>query len=79
MYFVLTLIFAGMTYWLYLPGFMEMPLGQITPGMLVSQLLVLGFGILAIAALSLSIEKDPAWPWNKRFRNLLRQTVPPRR
>jgi hypothetical protein len=73
MYFVLTLIFGILSWWLHLPGFMDLPLGQITPRMLVSQFLVLGFGFLALASLSLSIERDPVWPWSRRFRALLRQ------
>jgi hypothetical protein len=73
MYLVLTLIFAILSWWLHLPGFMDLPLGQITPRMLVSQFLVLGFGFLALVSLSLSIEKDPVWPWSRRFRTLFRQ------
>jgi hypothetical protein len=73
MYLVLTLIFAILSWWLHLPGFMDLPLGHITPRMLVSQCLVLGFGFLALVSLSLSIERDPVWPWSKRFRTLCRQ------
>ena len=60
--------FAAFACLFYVPGFLDTPLGLLTPRQLVSQLLFSVFGLIALAALSRSIEFDPVWPWRPEFR-----------
>lgn len=68
MYLGPTFLFAAFACLFYVPGFLDTPLGLLTPRQLVSQLLFSVFGLIALAALSRSIEFDPVWPWRPEFR-----------
>ena len=69
MYFVPALLFGFFSGMFYVPGFLDVPLGQLTPGALLQQILFVTFGLIALAALARSIEFDPFWPWRPGFRN----------
>lgn len=68
MYLGPAFLFAAFACLFYVPGFLDTPLGLLTPRQLVSQLLFSVFGLIALAALSRSIEFDPVWPWRPEFR-----------
>ena len=68
MYLVPMLLFAAFSSLFYVPGFMEIPFGVLTPSQFLSQCLFLIFGLIALAALARSIEHDPVWPWRPEFR-----------
>lgn len=71
MYLGPAFLFAAFASLFYVPGFLDIPLGQMTPRQLVSQLLFSVFGIISLAALARSIELDPVWPWRPEFRRML--------
>lgn len=64
-------LFAAFASLFYVPGFLDMPFGLLTPRQLVSELLFAVFGLIALAALARSIELDPIWPWRPEFRRAL--------
>jgi hypothetical protein len=66
-------LFAAFACLFYVPGFLDMPLGEITSRQIVSELLFSVFGLIALAALARSIEFDPVWPWRPEFRRLLKR------
>lgn len=68
MYFGPMLFFAVFASLFYIPGFLDTPLGVLTPRQLISELLFGIFGLLALALLARSIERDPVWPWRPQFR-----------
>lgn len=68
MYLGPAFLFAAFACLFYVPGFLDTPLGLLTPRQIVSQLLFSVFGLIALAALSRSIEFDPVWPWRPEFR-----------
>ena len=68
MYLGPMLLFAAFASLFYVPGFMDIPFGVLTPSQLLSQCLFLIFGLIALAALARSIEHDPVWPWRPEFR-----------
>jgi hypothetical protein len=72
MYFFLAAVSTCFAYWLYAPGFLDMPLGQITLRMLFSQVLFLLALFAALAFFAASLEKDPFWPWHEKFRVVMR-------
>jgi len=55
----------------YVPGFMDMPFGILTPRQLLSQLLFAVFALIALASFARSVEHDPVWPWRPGFRRVL--------
>lgn len=61
-------LFAAFACLFYVPGFMDTPLGLLTPRLLLSQLLFSVFALIALASLARSIERDPVWPWRPEFR-----------
>ena len=61
-------IFASL---FYVPDFLDTPLGVLTPRQLLSQLLFYVFGLIALASLARSIERDPVWPWRPEFRRMM--------
>ncbi len=71
MYLGPALLFAAFASLFYVPGFLDMPFGMLTPRELVSELLFAVFGLIALAALARSIELDPVWPWRPEFRRAL--------
>jgi len=71
MYLGPALLFALFASLFYVPGFLDMPLGVLTPRQLISQLLFSLFGLIALASLARSIELDPVWPWRPEFRRML--------
>lgn len=71
MYLVPAFLFAIFASLFYVPGFLDTPLGVLTPRQLVSQGLFAVFGLIALAALARSIELDPVWPWRPEFRRAL--------
>jgi hypothetical protein len=71
MYLGPAFLFAAFACLFYVPGFLDIPFGTMTPRQLVSQLLFSVFALIALAALARSIELDPLWPWRPGFRRLL--------
>jgi hypothetical protein len=71
MYIGPAFLFAAFASLFYVPGFLDMTFGMLTPRQLVSQLLFSVFGLIALAALSRSIELDPVWPWRPEFRRAM--------
>lgn len=71
MYLGPAFLFAAFASLFYVPGFLDMPLGVLTPRQLVSQLLFAVFALIALAALARSIEFDPVWPWRPEFRRMV--------
>ncbi|MCA1926682.1 MAG: hypothetical protein LDL16_10445 [Thiobacillus sp.] len=71
MYLVPAFLFAAFASLFYVPGFLDIPFGLMTPRQLVSELLFSVFGLIALAALARSIELDPVWPWRPEFRRML--------
>lgn len=61
-------LFAAFASLFYIPGFLDTPLGMLTPRQLVSQLLFSIFALISLASLARSIELDPVWPWRPEFR-----------
>lgn len=64
-------LFAAFSSLFYVPGFLDMPIGALTPRQFVSQLLFAVFALISLAALARSIELDPIWPWRPGFRRAL--------
>ena len=71
MYLGPAFLFAAFASLFYVPGFLDMPLGMLTPRLFVSQLLFAVFALIALAALARSIEFDPVWPWRPGFRRAM--------
>jgi hypothetical protein len=71
MYLGPALLFALFASLFYVPGFLDMPLGVLTPRQFISQLLFSLFGLIALASLARSIELDPVWPWRPEFRKAM--------
>jgi hypothetical protein len=71
MYLGPALLFALFASLFYVPGFLDIPLGVLTPRQLISQLLFSLFGLIALASLARSIELDPVWPWRPEFRKAM--------
>lgn len=68
MYLGPAFLFAAFASLFYVPGFLDMPLGMLTPRQFVSQMLFAVFALISLAALARSIEFDPVWPWRPGFR-----------
>ena len=64
-------LFAAFASLFYVPGFLDTPLGVLTPRQLLSQLLFFVFALIALASLARSIERDPVWPWRPEFRRAI--------
>ncbi|MHB8825457.1 MAG: hypothetical protein ACYC5T_11565 [Thiobacillus sp.] len=71
MYLGPAFLFAAFASLFYIPGFLDTPLGMLTPRQLVSQLLFFVFALISLASLARSIELDPVWPWRPGFRRVL--------
>lgn len=71
MYLGPAFLFAAFASLFYVPGFLDIPLGALTPRQFVSQLLFSVFSLIALAALARSIELDPVWPWRPGFRRAM--------
>ncbi|MBW8371119.1 MAG: hypothetical protein K0M66_09120 [Thiobacillus sp.] len=71
MYLGPAFLFAAFASLFYVPGFLDIPLGTLTPRQLVSQLLFTVFALISLAALARSIELDPVWPWRPGFRRMV--------
>ena len=71
MYLGPAFLFAAFASLFYVPGFLDTPLGMLTPRQFVSQGLFAVFALISLAALARSIEFDPVWPWRPEFRRLL--------
>jgi hypothetical protein len=71
MYLGPAFLFATFSSLFYVPGFLDMPIGMLTPRQFVSQLLFAVFALIALAALARSIELDPVWPWRPGFRRAM--------
>jgi hypothetical protein len=71
MYLGPAFLFAAFASLFYVPGFLDMPLGQLTPRQFVSQILFAAFALISLAALARSIEFDPVWPWRPEFRRAM--------
>jgi len=71
MYLGPSFIFAGFASLFFVPGFLDIPLAQLTFRQVISEGLFSLFGFIALAALSRSIEFDPVWPWRPEFRRML--------
>jgi hypothetical protein len=71
MYLAPAVLFAAFASLFYVPNFLDVQLGMLTPRQLLSQLLFLVFALIALAALARSIEFDPVWPWRPGFRRMV--------
>ena len=71
MYLGPAFLFAAFAILFYVPGFLDTPLGTLTPRQLVSQLLFAVFALISLASLARSIELDPVWPWRPGFRRMV--------
>ncbi len=71
MYLGPAFLFAAFASLFYVPGFLDIPLGMLTPRQLVSQGLFAVFALIALAALARSIELDPVWPWRPEVRRVM--------
>jgi len=72
MYLGPAFLFAAFASLFYVPGFLDIPLGQMTARQVISQFLFAVFGLIALAR---SIELDPVWPWRPGFRRLLNSLI----
>jgi len=70
MYLLPTVLAALAAAYFYVPGFLDAPLGQLTFRGILCEVGFLGCVAIALAGLAKSVEKDPIWPWNRRFRLL---------
>jgi len=68
MYFVPAVLFGFFSSLFYVPGFLNTPLAELTPGEIIEQGLFAVFGLIALASLARSLELDPFWPWRPGFR-----------
>jgi hypothetical protein len=64
-------IFGGFASLFFVPGFLDIPLAQMTFRQMISEGLAALFALVALAALAHSIEFDPVWPWRPEFRRAL--------
>jgi hypothetical protein len=71
MYLGPAFLFGAFSSLFYVPGFLDMPLGVLTPRQFVSQLLFAVFALISLAALARSIECDQVWPWRPGFRRTM--------
>ncbi|MEQ1662101.1 MAG: hypothetical protein ABL877_05355 [Thiobacillus sp.] len=71
MYLGPAFLFAAFASLFYVPGFLDMPLATLTARDILAQLMFMGFGLIALAALARSIELDPVWPWRPEFRRMM--------
>ena len=71
MYLGPAFLFAAFASLFYVPGFLDTPLGMLTPRQFVSQLLFSVFALISLASLARSIELDPVWPWRPGFRRAM--------
>ena len=71
MYLGPAFLFAAFASLFFVPGFLDIPLGLLTPRQLVSQLLFSVFALISLAAFARSIELDPVWPWRPEFRRIV--------
>jgi hypothetical protein len=72
MYLGPAFLFAAFASLFYVPGFLDLPLGTLTPRQLVSQALFAVFALISLASLARSIELDPVWPWRPGFRRAVK-------
>lgn len=75
MYLGPAFLFAAFASLFYVPGFLDMPLGTLTPRQLLSQFLFSVFALIALASLARSIELDPVWPWRPGFRRAMNELL----
>ena len=71
MYLGPAFLFAAFASLFFVPGFLDIPLGELTFRQLISQVLFSVFALISLASLARSIEFDPVWPWRPEFRRAL--------
>jgi hypothetical protein len=71
MYLGPAFLFAAFASLFFVPGFLDIPLGEMTFRQLISQMLFSVFALISLASLARSIEFDPVWPWRPEFRRVL--------
>ncbi|MCU0809766.1 MAG: hypothetical protein MUE59_01795 [Thiobacillaceae bacterium] len=71
MYLGPAFLFAAFASLFFVPGFLDIPLGELTFRQLISQVLFSVFALISLASLARSIELDPVWPWRPEFRRVL--------
>ena len=71
MYLGPAFLFVAFASLFFVPGFLDIPLGELTFRQLISQMLFSVFALISLAALARSIEYDPVWPWRPEFRRVL--------
>lgn len=71
MYLGPAFLFAAFASLFFVPGFLDIPLGELTFRQLISQMLFSVFALISLASLARSIEFDPVWPWRPEFRRIL--------
>lgn len=71
MYLLPTILASLAAAYFYVPDFLDIPIGLMTFRSLGAQFAFVGCVAVALAGFAKSVEKDPFWPWNRRFRLLL--------
>lgn len=71
MYLGPAFLFAAFASLFFVPGFLDIPLGELTFRQLISQMLFSVFALISLASLARSIEFDPVWPWRPEFRRVV--------
>ena len=71
MYLGPAFLFAAFASLFFVPGFLDIPLVELTFRQLISQMLFSVFALISLASLARSIEFDPVWPWRPEFRRAL--------
>ena len=71
MYLGPAFLFAAFASLFFVPGFLDIPLGELTFRQMISQMLFSVFALISLASLARSIEFDPVWPWRPEFRRVL--------
>ena len=79
MYFTIAVLFSGFSLLFYVPGFIDTAIGVLTFRQIISEVLCMFFGLIALAAFARSIELDPLWPWRPEFRRILAALLGPPR
>ena len=68
MYLLPTVLAGFAATYFYVPDFLDIPLGMLTFRAIGAQMIFFGSVFIALVGLAKSVEKDPIWPWNRRFR-----------
>ena len=71
MYLLPTVLASLAAAYFYVPEFLDIPLGKLTFRTIGAEMIFFGAVFVALVGLAKSVEKDPIWPWNRRFRLII--------